>query len=89
MNPTDATRRRASRSSPNTLSAISARTPESMWSSRCEIGWPTLTATGRAARRPRMSATSAYANMNRREASISRFGRAKGDLFRAQLQINY
>ncbi|MBB5761548.1 porin [Methylorubrum rhodesianum] len=33
--------------------------------------------------------TLAYANMNRREASISRFGRAKGDLFRAQLQINY
>ena len=28
------------------MSAICARTPESMWSSRCEIGWPTLIETG-------------------------------------------
>ncbi|CAO4179421.1 porin [Methylorubrum extorquens] len=33
--------------------------------------------------------TLAYANMKRREASSSRFGRAEGDLFRGQLQINY
>ena len=35
--------RSVSRSSPKILSAICARTPESMWSRRCEIGWPTLT----------------------------------------------
>ena len=34
--------RSVSRSSPKIFSAISARTPESRWSSRCEIGWPTL-----------------------------------------------
>ena len=46
--------RSVSRSSPKILTAISARTPDSMWSSRCEIGWPTLTddaAARRAARR--------------------------------------
>ncbi|MEH3120315.1 MAG: porin [Methylorubrum populi] len=33
--------------------------------------------------------TLAYANMKRREANVGRFGRAEGDLFRGQLQINY
>ncbi|KQQ18285.1 porin [Methylobacterium sp. Leaf123] len=33
--------------------------------------------------------TLAYANMRRREANVGRFGRANGDLFRGQLQINY
>ncbi len=36
----------ASRSSPNTFTAISERMPDSMWSSRCEIGWPTLIDSG-------------------------------------------
>lgn len=33
--------------------------------------------------------TLAYASMKRREANIGRLGRAEGDLFRGQLQINY
>ena len=53
----------ASRSSPNIFSAISARTPESIWSSRCEIGWPTLTDTG------------SIESRSRRSARISAFGR--------------
>ena len=46
----------SSRSSPLTLTAIWARTPESRWSSRWAIGWPTDTLAGRPARRVRMSA---------------------------------
>ena len=38
--------RMVSRSSPKIFSAISARMPDSMWSSRCAIGWPTLTDSG-------------------------------------------
>ncbi len=53
-----ATRRKESRSSPKIFSAISARTPDNMWSRRCEIGWPTLTETGSTASRRRISATS-------------------------------
>ena len=49
--------RSVSRSSPKILRAICARTPESMWSRRCEIGCPTLTAAGSMARRERMSVT--------------------------------
>ena len=46
--------RRASsrRSGPNTLTATWARTPDMMWSSRCEIGWPTLTFTLGRTRQP-------------------------------------
>ena len=44
-----------SRSSPKILSAICARTPDSMWSSRCEIGWPMLVVTGSTERRLRIS----------------------------------
>ena len=51
--------RRVSRSSPYTFSAIWARTPESRWSSRCEMGCPTLVAAGRVASRVRMSWTTA------------------------------
>ena len=54
-----ATLRRASRSSPKIFSASSARTPESMWSRRCEIGCPTLTDSGSAESRRRISATTA------------------------------
>ena len=43
--------RSVSRSSPKILRAICARTPDSMWSRRCEIGWPTLTVAGSMARR--------------------------------------
>ena len=67
-----ASARRVSRSSPKILSAISARTPESMWSSRCEIGWPTLTLTGSTARRPRMSVTSSGLGRDPGFRSISR-----------------
>jgi hypothetical protein len=45
-----------SRSSPKILIAICARTPDSMWSMRCEIGWPRLRLPGRSFRRARMSA---------------------------------
>jgi hypothetical protein len=48
--------RSASRSSPKILMAICERTPESMWSMRCEMGWPTSSAAGRLASRARMSA---------------------------------
>ena len=58
--------RSVSRSSPKIFSAISARTPDSIWSSRCEIGWPTLIETGSTASRARISAT------------ISAFGRDAG-----------
>ena len=36
--------------------AICERTPDSMWSMRCEIGWPTAMAAGRLTSRVRMSA---------------------------------
>ena len=48
--------RRVSRSSPKIFSAICARTPDSMWSRRCEIGCPTLVDAGNTDRRLRMSA---------------------------------
>ena len=38
--------RSVSRSSPKIFSAICARTPDSMWSRRCAIGWPMLIDTG-------------------------------------------
>ena len=40
--------------------AICARTPDSMWSSRCEIGWPIFVATGSTDRRDRMSFTISF-----------------------------
>ena len=49
--------RKVSRSSPKIFSAISARMPESMWSIRCAIGWPTLTEAGSTASRERISAS--------------------------------
>ena len=65
--------RNVSRSSPIILTAICARTPDSMWSRRCEIGWPTLTAAGSMARRDRMSVTtSSLLRLDRfRSTSIS------------------
>jgi hypothetical protein len=36
--------------------AICERTPDSMWSMRCEMGWPMAIAAGRLIRRARMSA---------------------------------
>ena len=49
--------RMVSRSSPKIFSAISERMPDSMWSSRCEIGWPILTDSGSTESRARISAT--------------------------------
>ena len=50
--------RSSRRSGPKTLTAIWARTPDMMWSSRCEIGWPMLTFTlGMLVIRSRMSAS--------------------------------
>ncbi len=48
--------RSVSRSSPKILMAICERTPDSMWSMRCEMGWPMEIAAGRFASRARMSA---------------------------------
>ena len=74
--------RRVSRSSPKILMTICARTPESMWSSRCEMGCPTLTRTGSTERRARISA-STCSRLRRdgfRSTSISRTVHAFGML---------
>ncbi len=51
-----ATPRSVSTSSPWIFSAICARTPDSRWSSRCEIGWPIATDAGSEASCVRMAA---------------------------------
>ena len=54
-------RRSVGRSSPKTLTAMFARVPDSMWSMRCEIGWPIVTFVPGSVEKPRRSAASSSA----------------------------
>ena len=64
-----ASARRTSSSPPKIFTATLARVPESMWSMRCEIGWPILTfVPGISEARSRISATT---------SSLERFRRSR------------
>ena len=67
-------RRSTARSSPKILTATLAREPESMWSMRCEIGWPMVTLVpGASASRSRISSSTASRGrpVSSRRTSIS------------------